>query len=109
MPYDEPLADLLREALRGVPGVKEKRMFGGIAFMVHGHMCCGVVKDRLMIRVGPDRYEACLELPGASVMDFTGKPLRGFVYVSEEGFSTASSLQEWVERGLDFVVSLPPK
>ena len=109
MPFDEQVAERLRSALKGVPGVEEKKMFGGIAFMVDGHMCCGVVKEDLMVRVGPDEYEACLELPFAREMDFTGKPLRGFVYVGREGFESAEVLQEWVERGLAFVSTLPPK
>ena len=109
MPFSEALASRLRTALQGIPGIVEKKMFGGLAFMVEGHMCCGVINDELMVRVGPDNYSACLELPGAREMDFTGKPLRGFIYVSEEGFSTASALQAWVERALAFVGTLPPK
>lgn len=109
MPFSEAVASRLRTAIQGIPGVVEKKMFGGLAFMVEGHMCCGVVNDELMVRVGPDNYSACLELQGAREMDFTGKPLRGFIYVSEEGFSTASALQGWVERSLAFVGTLPPK
>ncbi len=109
MPYDEEVAGRLRAALGGVWAVEEKRMFGGLAFMVGGHMCCGVVGDQLMVRVGPERYEECLALAGASEMDFTGKPLRGFVYVAAESFLTGTSLQEWVERGLSYVSTLPPR
>ena len=109
MPFDEHLSARLRTALHGVSAVTEKKMFGGIAFMVDGHMCCGVEKDDLMVRVGPDAYDECLALPGVREMDFTGRPLRGFVYVSQDVILTEDALQEWVARGLSFVRSLPPK
>lgn len=109
MPFDENVAERLREAFRRIPGAQEKRMFGGLAIMVGGHMCCGVIGDELMVRVGSEAYDEALSLPGVREMDFTGKPLRGFVYVAADAFETAASLQEWVERGLAFVRTLPPK
>ena len=109
MPFDTEVAARVREALVGIQGVEEKKMFGGLAFMVRGNMCCGVVGTELMVRVGPDRYEESLKLPGAREMDFTGRPLRGFVYVSDDGFSTVESFQRWVERGLSYVATLPTK
>ncbi len=84
-------------------------MFGGIAFMVNGNMCCGVVNDTLMARVGPVQYEAALNKPHARKMDFTGKPLKGFVYVAPEGIESDEDLAGWVKRSLDFVTSLPAK
>lgn len=87
----------------------EKKMFGGLSFMVKGHMCCGVVGDELMVRVGPDGYEAALERPHARPMDFTGKPLKGFVYVAPQGFSTQSTLERWIRLALEFVETLPAK
>lgn len=87
----------------------EKKMFGGLSFMVKGHMCCGVVGDELMVRVGPDGYEAALERPHARPMDFTGKPLKGFVYVAAQGFSTQSTLERWIRLALEFVETLPAK
>ena len=84
-------------------------MFGGIAFMVRGNMCCGVIDDRLMVRVGPDAYNKVLRLAHAEPMDFTGKAMRGMVYVSSEGTRTSRQLRTWVQRGLEFVRTLPAK
>ena len=84
-------------------------MFGGIAFMVDGHMSCGVVSDTLMVRVGPDQYEEALKRPFASEMDFTGRPMKGFVYVAPEGFESDEDLECWVRTSLEFVHALPPK
>ena len=109
MAYDENLADRLRGAFGRVQSVTERKMFGGIAFMVRGNLCCGVIDDRLMVRVGPVSYEKMLKLSHAGPMDFTGKSMRGFVYVSPEGVRTAGQLQAWVQRGLDFVQTLPAK
>jgi len=107
--FDEGVAERLRDAFAAVPNVAEKKMFGGIAFMVDGHMSCGVVGDTLMVRVGPDQYEDSLSQPFASKMDFTGRPMKGFVYVSPEGFESDESLAFWVSTSLGFVHSLPPK
>ena len=109
MAYDEGVAERLREMLEMMGGADEKKMFGGVAFMVAGHMTCGVVGDRLMVRVGPEQYEKSLQRPYASEMDFTGKPLKGFVYVDPEGFEEDAALQNWIELSLSFVHSLPPK
>lgn len=109
MAYDEGLAERLREVFSNQRNVTEKKMFGGIAFMVNGNMCCGVVNDMLMARVGPVQYEAALNKPHARKMDFTGKPLKGFVYVAPEGIESDEDLAGWVKRSLDFVTSLPAK
>ena len=109
MGYDEQLAARLRKALGSVRGVTERRMFGGIAFMVRGNMCCGVIDDQLMVRVGPNAHERALRLAHAKAMDFTGRSLRGFVYVTPEGTRTARQLRAWVDRGLRFVVGLAAK
>jgi TfoX/Sxy family transcriptional regulator of competence genes len=109
MAYDEGLAERLREVLGNRKDVTEKKMFGGIAFMVSGNMCCGVVNDTLMARVGPDQYEAVLKKPHARKMDFTGKPLKGFVYVAPEGFESDDELADWGGLCLDFVATLPAK
>ena len=109
MPYDEGVAERLRQQYATVSHVTEKKMFGGIAFMVAGHMSCGVVKDLLMVRVGPERYEEALARPHAREMDFTRKPLKGFVYVDPPGFEADADLNEWVAMSLAFVESLPPK
>jgi hypothetical protein len=109
MAYDEGIAQRLREVLGDNTEVVERKMFGGLAFMVSGHMCCGVVGDVLMARVGPGQYEDALSRPFARKMDFTGKPLKGFVYVDPDGFQTDGDLEAWVARCESFVRALPPK
>ena len=109
MPYDDGLAERLREIYAAQVDVIEKKMFGGLAFMVGGHMSCGVVGHELMVRVGPQQYETCLKHPDARKMDFTGKALKGFVYVSEEGLESDEDLSRWVGLSLKFVRSLPAK
>lgn len=109
MAYDEITAARLRQALTAVAGVSERRMFGGLVFMLHGNMCCGVEQDRLMLRVGPAQYDAALAQPYAVVMDFTGRPLRGFIVVQPAGFATDAALREWVAQAVDFVQTLPAK
>jgi len=107
--YDEQVARRMRAALAKHPDVVEKRMFGGLAFLLHGHMCCGVVGDEVMVRVGPAAYDAALSRAHVRPMDFTGRPLRGFVYVEVAGFASSGDLKAWVARAIDFASSLPPK
>ncbi|QSP94178.1 TfoX/Sxy family protein [Marinobacter salinisoli] len=109
MSYDEGLAERVREKLGSKTEVSEKKMFGGLCFMVSGHMCCGILGDTLMARVGPEQYKECLGNPHASEMDFTGRPMKGLVYVSAEGVSEDGDLSQWIDRCLDFVASLPEK
>jgi len=109
MAYDEGLAQRLREIFGAHSDVVEKKMFGGIAFMVSGHMCCGVVDDILMARVGPDQYQMALGRPHTREMNFTGKPLRGFVYVDPEGITSQEALQTWVDLCGNFIETLPPR
>ena len=109
MAYNEELADRVRISLDGHDGVIERKMFGGIAFMIHGNMCCGVVNDELMVRVGPDNHETSLALPHARPMDFTGRPMKGMVFVGPEGVNNDGALLGWIERGVDFARSLPKK
>ena len=109
MPYDEGVAQRLREAFADRDNIAEKKMFGGIAFMHAGNMCCGVANDCLMARVGPDAYDEALERPHARKMDFTGKPMKGFVYVDPPGFEDDAALCEWIDLCQNFTNSLPPK
>ena len=110
MAFDEGVAERLREMFDDHPaGCVEKRMFGGLAFMVSGHMCCGVVVDTLMARVGPAQYQAALARLHAREMDFTGKPMKGFVYVAPEGFESDADLRDWIGLCTQFVQALPPK
>jgi len=109
MSYDEGLAQRIREELQDRTDVEEKKMFGGLCFMVSNHMCCGIVKDTLMARVGPDQYEKCLAKKHASEMDFTGKAMKGMVYVSQDGMESDLNLAKWLSYCTKFVESLPPK
>jgi TfoX/Sxy family transcriptional regulator of competence genes len=107
--YDERLADRIRRVLAKRPDVSERKMFGGIAFMVRGNMCCGVVKNELMVRVGPDQYDKLMAQAGARPMDFTGRPTKGMLYVDAKTCANAKSLASWVERGAEFAMALPAK
>jgi TfoX/Sxy family transcriptional regulator of competence genes len=107
--YDETLALRVRAALGGQTGVVERKMFGGLVFMVNGNMCCGVAGDRLMVRVGLAAYEDALTQPHAGLMDFTGRPMRGSVIVAPAGLASDADLAAWLHRGLDFVDTLPAK
>jgi TfoX/Sxy family transcriptional regulator of competence genes len=109
MDFDEAVAERVREVLAGSPDIVEKRMFGGVAFMVRGNMCCGVIGDRLMLRVGPKGYEAALSRPHAKTMDFTGRPMKGLVYVEPAGFASAGDLEAWIAKARGFALSLPAK
>lgn len=109
MSYEEIVAERVRRALSKRKNVAERRMFGGLTFMVGGHMCCGVIGDELMVRVGPERYDDALSDRHAREMDFTGTPLKGFVFVAPKGFSTESALYEWLDRAVGFVSTLPTK
>jgi TfoX/Sxy family transcriptional regulator of competence genes len=109
MAFDEAVVGRIRKALTESPDVVEKRMFSGIAFMVRGNMCCGVIGDRLMLRVGPKGYETALSRPHASAMDFTGRPMEGMVYVEPAGFASDGDLKTWIERAIEFALSLPAK
>ena len=109
MAHDDGLSQRIREMLENEPCVDEKRMFGGLAFMVNGNMSVGVTNADLMVRVGPDDYESALAEPYARPMDFTGKPLRGFVYVDAKGYESDEGLAKWVDKGVSYALSLPPK
>lgn len=108
MAYDETLADRVRDVLDEEDGVTERKMFGGLAFIVRGHMACGIVGDDLMLRLGADAAEQALERPQVRPMDFTGRPMAGMVFVGAEGLRGAA-LRRWVDKAVGFVESLPPK
>jgi hypothetical protein len=109
MSYDEGLAERLREVLQTQRSISEKKMFGGLAFMSHGYMFVGILGDILMARVGPEYYEQALSRPHVREMDFTGKPMKGYVFVDPPGFESDSDLSDWVQSCHRFVQSLPPK
>ena len=105
MSYDEKLAGRVRKILSKRHDVVEKKMFGGLCFMVRGGMCCGITSTDFMVRVGPDGYADGLAQRHARPMDFTGRPLKGMVYVSPAGLRSRASLERWVQRALAFVAT----
>jgi TfoX/Sxy family transcriptional regulator of competence genes len=105
MAFNEALADRIRAATAGQP-VTEKRMFGGVAFLLDGKMFCGVTKDDLMLRVGPEKHQETLSRPHVRPMDFTGRPMKGYVFVSPEGCATARDVRAWVSLGIAYVATL---
>jgi|SRR6187549_55680 len=109
MAFDEPLAERVREALAGRADLSERRMFGGIAFMVAGNMAVGIVGDDLMVRLDPEDAERALAEPHVRPMDFTGRPARNMVFVDAEGTASDEDLAAWVDAGTDYASSLPPK
>lgn len=109
MAYDEAVAGRVRRAVGKIGRITEMKMFGGVAFLIRGNMCCGVIGDRLMVRVGAEEYEDALSQPHARKMDFTGRPMKGFVYVEPAGFSSDKDLDKWVARAGKYVLTLPPK
>jgi TfoX/Sxy family transcriptional regulator of competence genes len=109
MSVDERTAERVRQLLSTRSDVVEKRMFGGLCFMVSGSMCCGLTKTALMVRVGRDDCDEALAQPHARPMDFTGRPMVGMVFVEPKGCETDEALAEWVQRAVDFTSTLPAK
>jgi TfoX/Sxy family transcriptional regulator of competence genes len=106
MAYDEQLAARIRKILHQRKGVTEKKMFGGLSFLLHGKMCCGVLQNDLVVRIQLEVYEAALKQPYVRPMDFTGRPLKGFIYVGPEGCQTEKELSQWIEHGVEFASSI---
>lgn len=109
MAYDERLAQRVRLALADRAGLTERAMFGGLAFMVNGHMCCGVLKNELVVRLAPADAEEARAKPRVRAMDFTGRPMKGYVMVGAPGCRTQAATDRWAGLGADFVRGLPPK
>ena len=109
MGFDERLADRVRKVLAEEVEASEKKMFDGLSFMVRRNMCYSIVEDDLVVRVGPDRYDEALTRRDTRPMDFTGKPLRGYVYVGSEGYRSTKALRDWVGRALEFNKTLSAK
>lgn len=109
MAYDEALAQRVREILRKKRGITERKMFGGIAFMLRGHMLVGIGKGPFLARVGPLNYERVLAMDDVREMNFTGRPMRGYVYVGANALKSPAALKRWVQLCADFVATLPPK
>ena len=102
MAYNQTIADRIREILVDQPVIEEKEMMGGVAFMVNNKMCVGVIKDDMMARIDPEVYEEALEKRGCRPMDFTGKTMKGWVFISQEGIDTVKDLEYWISLALDF-------
>lgn len=109
MAYSEKLADDVRASLSRYPSVTERKMFGGIAFMIDGNMAVGVTGEDLMVRVGKESHHSALALPGAETMTMGDRPMRGWVRVGATGMSTDTQFESWVDRGVTYARSLPPK
>lgn len=109
MAYDLDLADDVRARLASRNALTEKEMFGGIAFMLNGNMAVGVSGDELMVRVGKDAHDEAVARPGARTFDMGTRPMRGWISVAPEGFTTESDLDRWVDQGAAFALRLPPK
>jgi hypothetical protein len=109
MAYDEQLAERVRAVLGDDPGIDERKMFGGLAFLLDGNMAVGITGEDLMVRVGPDAWADALAQPHAREMDFTGRSMKGLVYVAPDGVAEDEELAAWIGRGIDFAGSLPPK
>ncbi|PBQ30401.1 RNA methyltransferase [Sphingobacteriaceae bacterium] len=108
MAYAEHIADRIREALVDLPLVDEKKMFGGVCFMVDGKMCVGVIKDEMMCRIDPEIEEMALEQTGCRQMDFQTKHMKGYVYISDEGMRSKKKFDYWIDLCLDFNKRVQP-
>jgi TfoX/Sxy family transcriptional regulator of competence genes len=109
MAYDDVLAQRISKILEGTHDLVEKKMFGGVGYLIQGNMACGVNKEDLIIRVGPEAYEQALKQPHVRVFDMTGRPMKGWITVSPNGYQNPKDLEAWIQRGMAFVKSLPPK
>jgi TfoX/Sxy family transcriptional regulator of competence genes len=109
MAYDEMLAARVRDRVKNLAGLSEKKMFGGVGFLLNGNMACGVIKKDLIIRVGPDAYESNLKEAHTKPFDMTGRPMTGWIVVVENGYSAEGDLAKWVQKGVNYAYSLPPQ
>ena len=108
MTYNLKLAERIRSELGGIPFV-EKKMFGGVGFLIHGNLACGVHKDGMIVRVDPEKHSALLKKPHARPFDLTGRPMKGWLVVDPDGYKTEKQLTIWVKEGVEFALTLPAK
>lgn len=108
MAYDTKLAERIRTKLDGIPFV-EKKMFGGVGFLLNGNMACGVNKDDLIVRVDPDKHPALLKKPHVRPFDMTGRPMKGWLVIEADGIKTAKQLSTWINEGVKYALTLTPK
>lgn len=109
MAYNQVLAQRIRNELKQSPDLQEKKMFGGVGFLIRGNMACGVHGDDLIVRVGPQGFQTALSRPHTRPFDMTGKPMSGWVMVAPQGYEAESELKGWVQQGVEFAQSLPQK
>jgi TfoX/Sxy family transcriptional regulator of competence genes len=109
MAYNEELAQRIRDYMKKHSGYEEKKMFGGIGFLLKGNMACGVIRDDLIVRVGADNYTDALLKPHVELFDLTGRAMTGWVVVKEPGYQLDSNLRNWVDQGMKYSLSLPAK
>lgn len=109
MAYDEGLEQRIREQLEVIPGMIGKKMFGGICFMIHGNMACGIHQDSLIVRVGSEQHAEAQAQSHTKVFDITGRPMKNWILVLPDGIESDADLKRWIEQGRDFALSLPPK
>ena len=109
MVYDEGLLQRVREVMEVHPMADEKKMFGGVGFMIEGNIACGVLQDELIVRVGPRYYQEALQQRHTREFDITGRAMEGWVMIQAEGYESDQALAEWVGRGVEFALTLPPK
>jgi len=109
MPYSESLASRIRDVFAGRRGITEKKMFGGVGFMLHGNMCVGVWQTSMIVRLGPEKAAVALKEPHVVEFDITGRPMKGWAMVEAEGVDRDQELRGWVERAVEFVEELPWK
>ena len=109
MAYDLELAERIRQILPSGPDLVEKKMFGGVTYLVRGNMACGVHGSRLIVRLGAERHAAAMAEAHTAPFDFSGRPMAGWVMVEPDGCASAEDLERWVRKGLDYALSLPPK
>lgn len=109
MAYDEGLATRIREVIGGESGLSERKMFGGLAMLLHGNMAVGVRNDGMIVRTHPDQHDQFMSEQGAKPFDLTGRPMKGWIVVDPSGCAEDDDLRRWVDRGLTYARSLPPK
>lgn len=109
MAYNEVLAGQIEKIMGELPQYEAKKMFGGVGYMIRGNMACGVHKDKLIVRVGPDKHEETLARPHTAVFDITGRPMIGWIMISREGYENEADLRSWIRQGIEFALSLPAK
>ncbi|TMH83554.1 MAG: TfoX/Sxy family protein [Betaproteobacteria bacterium] len=109
MPYDEKLGGRVRKALAGRKGIAEKKMFGGVAFLLNGNVCCGVHADEMIVRLNPEETDQALAKPHTRIFDMTGRPMKGWILVKSAGVASEDALAKWVSMGVSYAASLPAK